>query len=297
MMFVTFGSRIVNSHFFNCFWFQQWHTLLDPQYGGIDYAYRIHSNHLVQKTLDIVQSDQRRWTESHNTAANSVQQLPVQHVQEYYVEWRGTHSNLYCIHLHANDERARSLGMQSIGWFIFCALHFNQFFFVRCFRCCFGSGGMRGAGRIRRWDILDTINVFTVYESMGNGELEWAKCRNVPHDRMFVVCFSVLQAITQSMILAICTNFLFVRIHFMFKLAIGVCMVGGYSCIIFFKFDFIYSMSPSINASLNAKVAHLLIVIFIAIIFHMIDRQAEYIARVDYKWVNMSRKHERVSSW
>lgn len=128
MMFVTFGSRIVNSHFFNCFWFQQWHSLLDPEYGGIDYAYRIHSNHLVQKTLDIVQSDQRRWTESHNTAANCVQQLLVQHVQEYYVEWRGTHSNLYCIHLHANDERARSLGMQSIGWFIFCALHFNQFF-------------------------------------------------------------------------------------------------------------------------------------------------------------------------
>lgn len=90
-------------------------------------------------------------------------------------------------------------------------------------------------------------------------------------------------AITQSLILAICTNFLFVRIHFIFKLLIGACMVGGYSYTIFVEFDFIYSMSPSINASLNAKVAHLLIVIFIAIIFHMIDRQAEYISRVDYK--------------
>lgn len=44
--------------------------------------------------------------------------------------------------------------------------------------------------------------------------------------------------------------------------------------------------SPSISASLDAKVAHLLIVIFIAVIFHMIDRQAEYISRIDYKSVN-----------
>lgn len=83
--------------------------------------------------------------------------------------------------------------------------------------------------------------------------------------------------------LAICTNFLFVRIHFIFKLVVGASIVGGYSYIIFDEFDFIYENSPSINASLNAKVAHLLIVIFIAIIFHMIDRQAEYISRVDYK--------------
>lgn len=71
----------------------------------------------------------------------------------------------------------------------------------------------------------------------------------------------------------------------MFKWLVGACIVTGYSYIIFREFDFIYGKSPSINASLNAKVAHLLIVIFIAIIFHMIDRQSEYISRVDYKYV------------
>lgn len=97
------------------------------------------------------------------------------------------------------------------------------------------------------------------------------------------------------------------RIHFLFKLFVGVLTVGTYSWIIFDKYDFLYEVqfcvglceksieeirfclffsfqiSPSINASLNAKVAHVLIVVFITVIFHLIDRQSEYISRIDYK--------------
>lgn len=41
-------------------------------------------------------------------------------------------------------------------------------------------------------------------------------------------------------------------------------------------------IGPSISASLDAKVGHILIVIFITVSLHMVDRQTEYITRVDY---------------
>lgn len=43
-----------------------------------------------------------------------------------------------------------------------------------------------------------------------------------------------------------------------------------------------FQRSPSISASLDGKVGHILIVIFITVTLHLVDRQTEYIARVDY---------------
>lgn len=90
-------------------------------------------------------------------------------------------------------------------------------------------------------------------------------------------------AVTQSVILAICTTFMFIRVHFIFKLLIASIIVGIYSWIIFAGFNHVFEQSASINASLNAKVAHLLTVIFVSVIFHLVDRQAEYISKIDYK--------------
>lgn len=45
---------------------------------------------------------------------------------------------------------------------------------------------------------------------------------------------------TQSLILAICMSFLFVRIHFLMKFVIGLIIVGAYSWIIFIEYSFIY---------------------------------------------------------
>lgn len=43
--------------------------------------------------------------------------------------------------------------------------------------------------------------------------------------------------------------------------------------------------SPSTSDSLDPKISHILTVVFTSIIFHMIDRQTEYISRVDYKYI------------
>ncbi|XP_055322091.1 adenylyl cyclase X E-like isoform X2 [Sitodiplosis mosellana] len=101
--------------------------------------------------------------------------------------------------------------------------------------------------------------------------------------------------ITQSLIMAICTNFLFVRIHFVLKLVVGSLIVGFYSWIIFGPYDFLFENGPSISASLDARVGHILIVIFITASLHMVDRQTEYITRVDYTWKQQLQQRQEES--
>lgn len=96
-------------------------------------------------------------------------------------------------------------------------------------------------------------------------------------------------AVTQCVILALFTNFMFIRIHFLFKLFIGVIIVGFYSWIAFFAFHDVFEHGSSINASLKPNVAHLLTVIFASVIFHLVDRQAEYISKIDYKCAKYSK--------
>lgn len=48
------------------------------------------------------------------------------------------------------------------------------------------------------------------------------------------------------------------------------------------KFVSPFQIGPPISASLDAKVGHILIVVFITVTMHMIDRQTEYITRIDY---------------
>lgn len=55
--------------------------------------------------------------------------------------------------------------------------------------------------------------------------------------------FFLLQGITQSLILAICVNFLFVRIHFILKLIVGLIIVVFYSWIIFASFGILFEVT------------------------------------------------------
>lgn len=59
----------------------------------------------------------------------------------------------------------------------------------------------------------------------------------------FIFHFVLFQAITQSLVLAICMNFLFVRINFILKLFIGCIVIGFYSWIVFAQFSTAYEVS------------------------------------------------------
>ncbi|XP_035790946.1 adenylyl cyclase X E-like [Anopheles albimanus] len=91
-------------------------------------------------------------------------------------------------------------------------------------------------------------------------------------------------SVTQCLTLAIGMAFLFLRIHFLLKAAVGLFIFLFYCWAIFDELYYFFDSSASMNPGLDPKVSHLMLILFIVIIFHWIDRQSEYIARTDYNW-------------
>ncbi|XP_021695354.1 adenylate cyclase type 2 isoform X1 [Aedes aegypti] len=91
-------------------------------------------------------------------------------------------------------------------------------------------------------------------------------------------------SVSQCLTLAIGMAFLFLRIHYLLKAVCGLTILLFYAWAIFDELHYIYDNSASMNPGMNSKVAHLLLVVFTVIVFQWIDRQSEYIARVDYNW-------------
>lgn len=65
---------------------------------------------------------------------------------------------------------------------------------------------------------------------------------------MFMFSF---QSVTQSLVLAICTSFLFLRIHFMLKLLMAVLVDGVYFYVINHAVNFIYDVGDSDNVHMK----------------------------------------------
>uniref|UniRef100_A0A7G3AB74 adenylate cyclase n=2 Tax=Lutzomyia longipalpis TaxID=7200 RepID=A0A7G3AB74_LUTLO len=91
-------------------------------------------------------------------------------------------------------------------------------------------------------------------------------------------------AVTHCLILTICMNFLFLKIHFMIKFTIGMIICIFYTWLVVFGASSIFSESSSTNIGLDATVAHLMAIFFSFLTIHLVDRQSEYISRIDYNW-------------
>lgn len=59
---------------------------------------------------------------------------------------------------------------------------------------------------------------------------------------MFLIALITRQSVTQSLVLAVCTVFLFLRIHFMLKLLVALIIDGIYYYIIFHSLEVIYEV-------------------------------------------------------
>ncbi|XP_030570584.1 adenylyl cyclase X E isoform X1 [Drosophila novamexicana] len=90
--------------------------------------------------------------------------------------------------------------------------------------------------------------------------------------------------LTNCMTLVIGTSFLFTRIPFFVKTTVAVVITGTYAVLVVFEFDYIYALSPSTNVNFNAEYSHILLIIITLGIFHLMERQTEFIAKVDYNW-------------
>ncbi|XP_059613279.1 adenylyl cyclase X E-like isoform X2 [Phlebotomus argentipes] len=91
-------------------------------------------------------------------------------------------------------------------------------------------------------------------------------------------------AVTHCLILTICMNFLFLKIHFMVKFSVGLLICVFYLWLVLSGASTIFTESSSTNVILDAQVAHLMAIFFTFFTIHLVDRQSEYISRIDYNW-------------
>ncbi|XP_017023035.1 adenylyl cyclase X E-like [Drosophila kikkawai] len=90
--------------------------------------------------------------------------------------------------------------------------------------------------------------------------------------------------LTNCMTLIIGMSFLFTRIPFIIKSCFSAVITIAYAALVVFEFNYIYSNSPSTNVNFNARYSHVLLMIITLGIFHLMERQTEFIAKVDYSW-------------
>ncbi|KAH8418221.1 hypothetical protein KR222_001475 [Zaprionus bogoriensis] len=90
--------------------------------------------------------------------------------------------------------------------------------------------------------------------------------------------------LTNCMTLVIGTAFLFTRIPFIVKTSVAVFLTVTYAVLVVYEFDYIFANSPSTNVNLNAEYSHILLIVITLGIFHLMERQTEFIAKVDYNW-------------
>ncbi|XP_032598673.2 adenylyl cyclase X E isoform X2 [Drosophila grimshawi] len=98
-----------------------------------------------------------------------------------------------------------------------------------------------------------------------------------------VLCFHPW-ILTNCMTLVIGTSFLFTRVPFIIKTTVAVSITVTYAVLVVFEFDYIFATSPSTNVNFNAEYSHILLIFITLGIFHLMERQTEFIAKVDYNF-------------
>ncbi|XP_030372395.1 adenylyl cyclase X E isoform X2 [Scaptodrosophila lebanonensis] len=100
-------------------------------------------------------------------------------------------------------------------------------------------------------------------------------------DRLF--CFHPW-ILTNCMTVVIGMTFLFTRIPFIIKTCLSAIITFTYALLVVVEFNYIYASSPSTNVNFNAEYSHILLIFITLGIFHLMERQSEFIAKVDYSW-------------
>ncbi|KAJ8924602.1 hypothetical protein NQ315_000752 [Exocentrus adspersus] len=106
----------------------------------------------------------------------------------------------------------------------------------------------------------------------------FSKSRSLKNNEYCIVPWHM----TECCILAVIMVFLFLRIFLWIKLLFAVITVAVYSyCVLIFNNSF-YADSETFNYGLKPQVAHIMSVIFFTIALHCIDRQTDYMNRLDH---------------
>ncbi|KAF4521360.1 hypothetical protein B566_EDAN006949 [Ephemera danica] len=96
---------------------------------------------------------------------------------------------------------------------------------------------------------------------------------------------SNLLHVTEAFSLALLSAIVFLRVHFLLKLVCTCILVSFYTWAIWdVNFTLFMNDGETTNPGLDARISHTMYVWFLAICIHFIDRQADYMNRLDYCW-------------
>ncbi|XP_049306724.1 adenylyl cyclase X E [Bactrocera dorsalis] len=103
------------------------------------------------------------------------------------------------------------------------------------------------------------------------------------------VCFTPW-AVTESVVIHVGTIFLFTHISYVLKWIIALSVTIIYVIVVFAVYDFLYEYSVSSNPYFFPEFAHLMVLCRTAWIFHIMNREIEFITRMDFNWKHELRK-------
>lgn len=99
---------------------------------------------------------------------------------------------------------------------------------------------------------------------------------------MFSYNYRSLQAVTECIVMNLFLNFLFSGITYIIKIAVGLFTLISYIIIITVLYDFVYERSLSCNSHIYPEYSHIFVSVLTLVVINMINRQKEFISRVDY---------------
>ncbi|XP_020717130.1 adenylate cyclase type 4 isoform X2 [Ceratitis capitata] len=105
------------------------------------------------------------------------------------------------------------------------------------------------------------------------------------------LCFDTW-AVTECIVMSLLISFLFSGITYIIKMCVGLIILMTYITIILLLYDFIYERSSSTNINILPEYTHIFVSCISLVAFHLISRQKEFIARVDYYWKRELKKKQ-----
>lgn len=90
--------------------------------------------------------------------------------------------------------------------------------------------------------------------------------------------------------------FLFSRVFFLLKWAVGLVITGIYLWIVWEYRSSVFGEDITWNVGMDSRIAHTLAVVFLTYTLHWIDRQTEFRNRLDHKWKKQLREKQEDAS-
>ncbi|XP_045463603.1 adenylate cyclase type 7-like isoform X2 [Harmonia axyridis] len=146
-------------------------------------------------------------------------------------------------------------------------------------------------------ELIDCQNRYSAHETNGRSLKVNTKLKSFLHllsenDDDYGICI-VPWHMTQTCALAVIMSFLFLRMFMWIKFAYALMIASLYSiCVWCYSDDIIKSDGETYNYNVSPKVSHIIGLIVLTFTLHIIDRQTEYMNRLDFLWNEKLREEQ-----